>query len=187
MNVIYDNQIMQESSYLKVIIGPMWSGKSSEVVRIYKHNEIARIPTMVVNYEEDKRYDEYLLSTHDKIKIPCRRYTHLSELLKSDDLYDIKCFIIDEAQFFDDLYDSIKHLLSIGKIIYVCGLDGDYQMKKFGQIIDIIPLADEVIKKQALCAICRNGKKAAFTKRLSNDDSQVVIGNDYIPVCRECH
>jgi len=60
-------------------------------------------------------------------------------------------------------------------------------MEKFGQIIDVIPLADEVIKKQALCAICRNGKKAAFTKRLSDGEEQVIIGNDYIPVCRECH
>ena len=76
--------------------------------------------SIVINYEEDKRYDEYLLSTHDKVKIPCRRYTHLSELLGANDLYDIKCIVIDEAQFFDDLYDSVKHLLSIGKIIYVC-------------------------------------------------------------------
>ena len=180
-----ENNIM--FSYLKVIIGPMWSGKSSEVVRIYKHNCIARISTIVVNYADDKRYDEYLLSTHDKVKIPCHRYTRLSELLESGDLCEIKCIVIDEAQFFDDLYDSVKELLSRGKMVYVCGLDSDYEMKKFGQIIDVIPLADEVIKKQALCAICRNGKKAAFTKRLSDDHGQVVIGNDYIPVCRECH
>ena len=180
-----ENNIMH--SYLKVIIGPMWSGKSSEVVRIYKHNSIARISTIVVNYEDDKRYDEYLLSTHDKVKIPCHRYTHLSKLLESDDLHDIKCIVIDEAQFFDDLYDSVKELLSRGKMIYVCGLDSDYEMKKFGQIVDIIPLADGVIKKQALCAICRNGKKASFTKRLSDGEEQVIIGNDYIPVCRECH
>jgi len=67
-------------------------------------------------------------------------------------------------------------------------LDGDFQMKKFGHILDIIPLADEVIKKQALCAICQNGKKASFTKRLSENHAQKIIGSsDYIPVCRECH
>ena len=76
MSFICGNNTMH--SYLKVIIGPMWSGKSSEVVSIYNHNCIARISTMVVNYEDDKRYDEYLLSTHDKVKIPCHRYTRLS-------------------------------------------------------------------------------------------------------------
>ena len=187
MSFICGNNTMANFSYLKVIIGPMWSGKSSEVVSIYNHNCIARISTIVVNYEDDKRYDEYLLSTHDKVKIPCHRYTRLSELLESGDLCEIKCIVIDEAQFFCDLYDSVKKLLSMGKMVYVCGLDSDYKMEKFGQIIDVIPLADEVIKKQALCAICRNGKKAAFTKRLSDGEEQVIIGNDYIPVCRECH
>ncbi len=61
-------------------------------------------------------------------------------------------------------------------------------MKKFGHILDIIPIADEVVKKQALCAICKNGNKASFTKRLNGNSSQKLIGNDnYIPVCRECH
>jgi thymidine kinase len=76
----------------------------------------------------------------------------------------------------------------MNKFVYVCGLDGDFQMKKIGNVLDIIPFADEVIKKQALCAICRNGKKASFTKRLSDESSQKLIGtNNYIPVCRKCH
>ena len=91
--------------------------------------------------------------------------------------------------FFEDLQETVKILLSWNKFVYVCGLDGDFSNEKnLDMFLDIIPIADEVIKKQALCAICRNGKKASFTKRLSNESSQKLIGtNNYIPVCRECH
>ena len=187
-NVIETTIMSQSKAYLKVIIGPMWSGKSTEVINIYKHNCIAQISTLVVNYDEDTRYHDTKLSTHDKTMIPCVRFNKLADLLNYEDLYKFKCIVIDEAQFFEDLKTSIETLLSLNKFIYVCGLDGDFQMKKFGQILDIIPIADEVIKKQALCALCRNGKKASFTKRLSEESSQKLIGtNNYIPVCRECH
>ena len=79
-------------------------------------------------------------------------------------------------------------MLNIKKHIYVCGLDGDYQMKKFGQILDIIPMCNEVEKLSAICAMCKNGTKAYFTLRLTNEKDQKVIGaKNYIPVCRKCH
>ena len=191
-NIIKPTTMSQPTAYLKVIIGPMWSGKSTEVINIYKHNCIAQISTLVINYEEDKRYHDQKLSTHDKTMIPCKRFNQLVDLLNYKDLHKFKCIVIDEAQFFEDLQETVEILLSMNKFVYVCGLDGDFQMKKFGYVLDIIPIADEVIKKQALCAICRNGKKAAFTKRLSTGGhtvtTQKLIGtNNYIPVCRECH
>jgi len=177
-----------EHGYLKVIIGPMYSGKSSEIIKLYKYNQIAQITTLVVNYDEDERYDKTKLSTHDKIMIPCLKLHKSIDILTYPELSEIKSVIIDEAQFFDDLYITTVKLLELNKTIYVCGLDGDFQMKKFGHILDIIPLADEVDKKQALCAICRNGKKAPFTKRLSSENMQKLIGSDnYLPVCRMCH
>ena len=190
--IIKPTTMSQPTAYLKVIIGPMWSGKSTEVINIYKHNCIAQISTLVINYEEDKRYHDQKLSTHDKTMIPCKRFNQLVDLLNYKDLHKFKCIVIDEAQFFEDLQETVEILLSMNKFVYVCGLDGDFQMKKFGYVLDIIPIADEVIKKQALCAICRNGKKAAFTKRLSTGGhtvtTQKLIGtNNYIPVCRECH
>jgi thymidine kinase len=187
---VYSNEHtkMDMVGYLKIIIGPMWSGKSTEVIKIYKHNCIAQISTLVVNYEEDRRYHANKLSTHDKTMIPCKRYSNLRDLLKLPNLDFYKCFVIDEAQFFDDLYVVVEKLLEKNKVVYICGLDSDFKMKKFGHIIDLIPIADEVIKKQALCALCKNGKKASFTKRLSQEDVQKLIGtNNYIPVCRSCH
>ena len=61
-------------------------------------------------------------------------------------------------------------------------------MKKFGQILDIIPLCNEVEKLSAICAMCKNGTKAYFTLRLTCEKDQKVIGSEnYIPVCRNCH
>ena len=140
----------QLNAYLKIIIGPMWSGKSTEVINIYKHNCIAQITTLVVNYDEDKRYDDQKLSTHDKIMIPCTRFNKLSKLIDYQDLHKFKCIVIDEAQFFEELKEVVEILLSMNKFVYVCGLDGDFKMKKFGCILDLIPLADEVIKKTSI-------------------------------------
>jgi len=81
-NIIKPTTMSQPTAYLKVILGPMWSGKSTEVINIYKHNCIAQISTLVINYEEDKRYHDQNLSTHDKTMIPCKRFNKLADLLK---------------------------------------------------------------------------------------------------------
>ena len=106
-------------AYLKVIIGPMWSGKSTEVINIYKYNRIAQINTLVVNFAEDKRYHETKLSTHDKVMIPCKRFVKLAHLLDDKELHNYKCIVIDEAQFFDDLVDAVAILLQMKKFVYV--------------------------------------------------------------------
>jgi thymidine kinase len=79
-------------------------------------------------------------------------------------------------------------MLEKGKQIYICGLDGDFERKKFGQILDIIPLCDKVTKLTSLCSICKNGKPGIFSKRISCEKAQTVVGSDnYIPVCRNCY
>ena len=175
--------------YLKLILGPMFSGKTSKLITIYHHNTIADISTCVINYEEDNRYHNTLLSSHDKRMIPCLKVKKIHEVFEKypDILRTTKAFIINEGQFFSDLYNAVCLLVNQHhKIVYIGGLDGDYQMKKFGQMIDLIPLADEVEKLRAICTQCK--KPAAFTKRLSKETEQKVIGCDnYIPVCRNCH
>lgn len=178
--------------YLGIILGCMYSGKTSKLISIYKHNKIADIPTCVVNYIEDTRYDSILMSTHDGNKISCKRVKKLYELFSDDSgvtlLHDTESFIINEGQFFDDLYDIVDLLVNTyNKIVYVGGLDGDFKMKKFGQLLDLIPICDKVEKLTAICTVCKG--TAAFTKRTTSDKNQKIIGgNDmYIPVCRKCH
>ena len=74
------------------------------------------------------------------------------------------------------------------KKVYVCGLDGDFERKKFGQILDLIPLCDTVTKLTSLCSLCKNGTKGIFSKRITSETEQTVVGSDnYIPVCRNCY
>jgi len=96
--------------------------------------------------------------------------------------------LINEGQFFPDLEEFVKILLKNNKKIYVCGLDGDFERKKFGQMLDLIPLCDKVTKLTSLCSICKNGTPGIFSKRITMEKVQTVVGSDnYIPVCRICY
>ena len=95
--------------------------------------------------------------------------------------------MIDEGQFFPDLKEYVvKWCEEYKKNIIVIGLDGDYKRNPFGQILDLIPIADNVMKLKAMCKLCSDGTEALFTHRLTTEDEQVLIGNsNYIPVCRQ--
>lgn len=194
-----------KSGYLELIIGPMFSGKTSRLVEIYNQCKFCNIKVSVINHSIDNRYDDDLLSTHDKIKIPCIKTKKLFDVwddrIPTEEniklIYRIKdkfqlatseVILINEGQFFPDLFDFVNALLKHEKKIYVCGLDGDFERKKFGQILDLIPICDKVEKLTSLCSICKNGKKGIFSMRLSNEKEQTVVGSEnYIPVCRECY
>ena len=73
------------------------------------------------------------------------------------------------------------------KKVYVCGLDGDYKRRKFGSILDIVPLCDDVVKLKAICKKCKK-EEAIFTHRMSGETQQTVIGsNNYQALCRSCY
>jgi thymidine kinase len=189
---MYNNNTMSTSSsennesYLELIIGPMFSGKTSRLIDIYKQCKFCNIPVVVINHSSDTRYDNLLLSNHDRVMIPCVQTNRLMTTYKQ--LQDAKVFLINEGQFFEDLYEYVELLLKGGNKIYVCGLDGDFQRKKFGQILDLIPLCDKVTKLTSLCSICKNGKPGIFSMRLTVETCQTLVGSDnYIPVCRDCY
>ena len=95
--------------------------------------------------------------------------------------------LINEGQFFNYLNECVKEFLKQNKKVYIAGLDSDYQQKKFGEIIDLIPICDKIHKLHSLCAVCKNGEHAIFSKRISDEKQQTLVGNDnYIPVCRKC-
>jgi thymidine kinase len=174
------------NAYLELIIGPMFSGKTSRLVDIYKQCMFCNIPVTVINHSIDDRYHDTLLSTHDKVMIPCVKATKLINCL--DIISNSQVIIINEGQFFDDLYLVVVSLLDQGRKIYVGGLDGDFERKRFGQILDLIPLCDKVTKLTSLCSICKNGVPGIFSKRITMEKQQTVVGSDnYIPVCRSCY
>ena len=167
---------------LHLIIGPMFSGKTSELLRIAKRLESINLKVLLLNYNEDTRYSTTDMKTHDNNGLPCKFISHFDNLDYIN--YDIIC--INEAQFFPRLIMFCNKVLNENKTLYVSGLDGDYKQEKFGEILDLIPLADTVTKLHAFCNICKDRTKAHFTKRLVTNKSQKLIGTDiYIPVCRK--
>ena len=137
---IQSTQIMARA-YLEIIVGPMFSGKTSKLTEIYKQCMFCNIPVAVINYALDTRYHDTMLSTHDKHMIPCIQTMLLSPAWESNaQVRGADVILINEGQFFEDLYPAVESMLKAGKKIYISGLDGDFQRKKFGQILDLIPL-----------------------------------------------
>jgi thymidine kinase len=192
------NKTMEKTNnfgYLELIIGPMYSGKTSKLLEIYKQCKFCHIPVAVINHSFDKRYHNSMLSSHDKIMIPCYQSTHLKELWYNTNkheeytaLHESNVILINEGQFFDDLFEVVIDMLKNNKTIYICGLDGDFERKKFGQILDLIPYCDKVNKITSLCSICKNGTLGIFSLRITHEKEQTVIGSEnYAPVCRKCY
>lgn len=176
--------------YLELILGPMFSGKTSRLVEIYKQCKFCDMSVIAINHMIDNRYDENLMATHDQNKIPCLKTDKLSKLwdTHSTELINTKIILINEGQFFSDLLEFVIDLLKMKKSVYVCGLDGDFERKKFGQVLDLIPLCDKVEKLSSLCSLCKNGTPGLFSMRLTHEKQQTLVGaNNYIPVCRLCY
>ena len=175
------------NGYLELILGSMFSGKTSKLLEIYKECNFCNIPVSIINHSFDKRYHESMMSTHDKSMAPCLQVMELNELKDNTTLLNSDVILINEGQFFTDLYEFTVTMLNNNKKIYICGLDGDFERRKFGYILDLIPLCDKVIKLTSLCSKCKNGTPGIFSMRLSSETEQTVIGSDnYIPVCRKC-
>jgi thymidine kinase len=182
------------NGYLEVILGPMFSGKTSKLVEIYKQYTFCNIPVIAINHCEDTRYSETDMVTHDQIKINCVQTRKLLSVV--DDKIDIftsnkpLAVIINEGQFFPDLYTTVFQMVNDHNAhVYVAGLDGDFKQEKFGQILDLIPICDKVYKLQSLCVKCKNGTKAIFSHRIDmscTSQKQIGSSESYVPLCRKC-
>jgi len=179
---------MSDSGYLEIILGPMFSGKTTQLIQYYKKNTYIGKTVCVINYSDDTRYHDAMLSTHDKIMIPCI----FSKKLGDVDAHVVSTadvIIINEGQFFEDLFEFVIAMVEgKSKSVYVCGLDGDFKRNRFGKILDLIPYCNTVTKLNSLCSLCRDGTPGIFSHRITKETSQVVIGSDnYQPLCRECY
>lgn len=198
MTEFYENMLRHEQQgegYLELILGPMFSGKTTQIIQIYNNYTYIGKKVAVINFAEDTRYHDTMLSTHDRKMIPCilsdnivDNWTnpankHYTEINAAD------VILINEGQFFKGLKEIVLNMVEQqNKIVYICGLDGDFKREKFGQMLELIPYCDKVSKLTSLCSQCRNGKKALFSSRVSNETEQVVIGSDnYKPLCRTCY
>jgi len=181
----------KKTGYLELFLGPMYAGKTTKLLEIYKQCKFCNIPVCVINHSLDTRYHSSMLSTHDKTMIPCIQMSSLQPYFAASMVVheaSADVILINEGQFFPDLYECVVKLLELGKKVYVSGLDGDFERKRFGSILDLIPLCDKVEKLTSLCAICKDGTRAIFSLRTTQEKQQTLIGSDnYVPVCRKCY
>jgi thymidine kinase len=193
-------------SYLKVIIGPMFSSKSSTLLSEINRYKYVTDKILVINSVLDKqRHSDMeinaqglgVMKTHDSKTFPAIMVENLSEL-KSNKFFNSKydyadIIVIDEGQFYKDLCTFLHyelHNLQYNKMFIVAGLSSDFHMLPIGDITKIIPMADEIIKLSALCVYCKDGTPASFTKLINNEytnSSNVIVGakESYSPCCRK--
>jgi thymidine kinase len=176
------------TGYLELIIGPMYAGKSTELIRIINRYKCLNKNIIIINHTLNNRYGSDGITTHNKEKIEnCISISNLRDIQEN---LIAKCdvIIIEELQFFADAYATIIDWCDIkGKTVIAAGLDGDFLRNPFGDVLRLIPHAEKVTKLSALCKKCGDGTVACFSKRTVNNDKKTLIGSDefYEAVCRK--
>jgi thymidine kinase len=176
------------NGYLELIIGPMYAGKSTELIRIINRYKCLNKKIIVINHSYNNRYGSSGLTTHNLEKIDkCIILENLSDLEK--DIFDYsEVIIIEELQFFNDAYYNIIDWCdNHHKIVIAAGLDGDFLRNPFGDILNLIPHSDKITKLSALCKKCGDGTLAHFTKRITENSEKTLVGSDgmYEALCRK--
>lgn len=176
-----------QQGWVEVICGPMFSGKSEELIRRVTRSKIARIPVQVFKPMIDDRYAVSEVVSHSALKVEAMAVDGSMQLLRS--IQDSTRVIgIDEGQFFDDgLVDIVDNLAATGMQVIVAGLDTDYLRRPFEPIPSISDRAEYVSKMLAVCHRC--GGPALYTQRIVQSDDLVVLGaqDAYEARCRMCY
>lgn len=176
-----------QGSSLEVITGPMFSGKTEELIRRIRRAQIARQKVQIFKPATDNRYHEEDVVSHNSQQIKAvaldRPVQIFQKLLDST-----RVVAIDEVQFFDnDILKIVSKLARRGYRVICAGLDQDYRGVPFGPIPTLMAQADDVVKLQAICSVC--GNPASKTQRLVPNQEKVLVGEAdvYQARCRMHH
>ena len=176
----------EKRGWIEVICGSMFSGKTEELIRRLKRARIANLNVEIYKPAVDKRYDEQKIVSHDEnmtASTPVDNSIAILDLVKDADVVGI-----DEAQFFDEHITEVCEKLALKGIrVIVAGLDMDYQGKPFGEMPNLLAIADYITKLHAICVQC--GNIANYSFRKSQQADQLVLGEKdlYEPRCRTCY
>ncbi len=176
----------QQSGWIEVICGSMFSGKTEELIRRLKRATFANQKVEIFKPAIDTRYDETKIVSHDANAIASKPVKMSSLIL--DLAEDVEVVGIDEAQFFDlGLVEVAEKLAVDGKRVIIAGLDMDYKGVPFGPMPSLLAVAEYITKVHAICSQC--GGLATHSYRLSAEEGQIVLGEKdrYEPRCRACY
>lgn len=175
---------------LDIVLGGMFAGKTSRLVALARRHEAQGTRVLTVSHRIDTRYGvtDGQIRTHDGEEVDCVKVDRLMHLRDMVAAQRPAVVLLDEAQFFPDLLIFVRWLLSLRKEVHVFGLDGDFRRQKMGQVLDLVPWCDRVVKLTSRCGACGAEGKGIFTKRITPSVEQVVVGGaeTYVPMCRAC-
>jgi thymidine kinase len=162
---------------IELIVGPMFSGKSEELIRRLKRARIARQRVACFKPDIDLRYHRTAIASHSSQTHEASTIANVAELRAAiaPGIHDIDVIGIDEAQFFDDTIIPLTvELVHLGKRVLIAGLDTTFNAEPFGPIPALMAIADEVAKLSAVCMVC--GAPAIHTQRLGQSQERVLVG-----------
>jgi thymidine kinase len=178
-----------EAGRIEVITGPMFSGKSEELIRRLKRARIARQRVACFKPDIDLRYHRTAIASHSEQTHEAVTVANVARLREKlyGQLPEVEVIGIDEGQFFDQsIVQLTGELVHLGKRILIAGLDTTFTGDPFGPIPALMAIADEVTKLSAVCIVC--GAPAIHTQRLGASRELVVVGAAglYEARCRNC-
>ena len=177
--------------HISLLLGCMFAQKTTELLRRVRRYKSIGYKVLVVNFIGDTRYGEECIASHDKEieKAACvDKLNSVDHLVRSGD-YNV--IAIDEGQFFTDLHEYVAAWADeLNVHIVIAGLDVTSERTPFGDMLRLIPHAEEVERLSAFCAECRDGTVAVYSKyygEVPKDENGVAIGGAeaYRPVCRK--
>ena len=180
------NAMRGNLGWIEVVCGPMFSGKSEELIRRLRRAEIARQRVQIFKPIIDQRYSSDHIVSHNDLRIHSDCVSTAAEVQAKIDLRT-EVIGIDEAQFLGEaLVDMVVRLADMGKRIIIAGLDTDYLGRPFHPMPELLAVADEITKTLAICMQC--GNPAKHTQRLVASQDLIVVGAEgmYEARCRRC-
>ena len=174
---------------IELIIGCMYSGKTTEFMRRIMMYKTLSKKIIILTHSNDTRYsEEGNIVTHNREKMNAIGMKNLMDVVETEQYLSSEVVFVEEAQFFQDLFDFTLMAANLhNKVVVICGLDGDFQLNPFEQVVRLITHAESVKKLNALCKKCGDGTAACFSKRIVTSQERELVGSDgvYEAVCRK--
>ncbi len=177
---------LNDSGWIEVITGSMFSGKSEELIRRLRRAQIARRKVQIFKPAIDSRFSEEHIVSHSEMRMESTLVRSAGEILEGVGP-DTEVVGIDEGQFFDqELVGVANQLACRGKRVIIAGLDMDYLGRPFEPMPLLLAIAEDITKTRAICMQC--GSPATYTQRLIASRERVVVGaaDAYEARCRAC-
>jgi thymidine kinase len=172
--------------WIEVVCGPMFSGKSEELIRRLRRAKIARKRVQAFKPVLDDRYSVTDIVSHGAQRLPSEPIANAKEILTRLD-WRTQVVGVDESNFFGaELVEIAQQLADTGKQVIIAGLDTDYMGRPFHPMPDLLSVAESITKMLAICMRC--GNPAKHTQRLVESEDLIVVGaaGMYEARCRRC-